>query len=181
VDNPTKLWDALVSQQCSINNQLPKRWSDACHHTSSSVSTGAFIQYLPDPWAPALDMHMNVLLDVTVDAIEHAGWSRETLGSRQICIYTAADTSEFVKLMPPYAVSHTVANVLRVDCPHSNIDAACSSGYLGIHHALEYVSSGRCNAAVVGAVQLLLKPRSIESGAGMITSTTGIMRPFDVS
>ena len=170
-----------MSQQCNINNQLPKRWSDAFQHTSSSVSAGAFIQYLSDPWAPALNVHMNVLLDVTIDAIEHVGWSRETLGSRQICIYTAADTSKFVKLTPPYAVSHTVANVLRADCPHSNIDAACSSGYLGVHHALEYVSSGRCNAAAVAAVQLLLKPRSIKSGAGMITSTTGITRPFDVS
>ena len=93
----------------------------------------------------------------------------------------AANTNEFLVPMPPYAVSHTVANVLRVNCPHNNIDAACSSGYLGIHRSLEYLSSGQCNTAVVAGVQLLLKPRSFESGAGKISSKAGIMRPFDVS
>jgi fatty acid synthase len=74
-----------------------------------------------------------------------------------------------------------MANMLRVDCPHTNIDAACSSGYVGIHRSLEHLSSGQCSAAVVAGAQLLLKPRSFESGTGKISSKVGIMRPFDVS
>ena len=124
---------------------------------------------------------MRMILNVALEAIDDAGWCRDTLGDQQMCIFTAANTSEFLVPMPPYAVSHTMANVLRVDCPHNNVDAACSSGYLGIHRSLEYLSSGQCNAAVVAGVQLLLKPRSFESGAGKISSKAGIMRPFDVS
>ena len=70
-----------------------------------------------------------------------------------------------------------VASAAHVDCQCSNVDAVCSSGYLAACMALEELASSRCEGAIVGGVQLLLKPRFQYE----ITSKSGIMRPFDVS
>ena len=42
--------------------------------------------------------------------------------------------------------------------PSFNLDSACSSGLEALCNAVEAIKGGRCDMALVGAVNILLKP-----------------------
>jgi acyl transferase domain-containing protein len=97
-------------------------------------------------------------------------------------VFTASQPNDFVVPISGFSVARAVASALRVTGPHRNTDAACSSGYLSTHHALDAVQAGECSAAVVAGVSLLLKP---DSALGLymtgVLSPSGNMRPFDTA
>ena len=84
--------------------------------------------------------------------------------------------------MSPFHVARSIASALHVAGPHCNNDAACSSGYLAIHHAMQSLLGNECCAAVVAGVGLLLKPDTVIRLYSMgVLSPSGIMRPFDIA
>lgn len=64
--------------------------------------------------------------------------------------------------------------------PSEPIDTACSSSLVAIHRACEAISSGSCDAAIAGGVNLIVSPllHAAFSRAGML-SPTGLCHSFD--
>ena len=180
-----QLWSSLTASHCQISLCPPQRWLSVCHGIAESVMSGGFLDDLEsvekyDVTGGDLDIHMQLLLEMIFEAVDDTGWGHHSLKLRRLCVLTAVNVYGFTVPMPPFAVAHTVANALRVDCLYNNIDAACSSSYLGLCQAVKHLNRHECGAAIVGGTQLLLQPRSFDMASGNIYSKSGVMRPFDV-
>ena len=44
--------------------------------------------------------------------------------------------------------------------PSYSVDTACSSGFMALHNAIQDIRRGDCDAAIVGASNLLMKPHT---------------------
>lgn len=66
--------------------------------------------------------------------------------------------------------------------PSFAIDTACSSSLLAMQQAIASIRSGQCDAAIVGGVNLLLKPTcSLQFHRLGMLSPDGACKAFDVS
>lgn len=64
--------------------------------------------------------------------------------------------------------------------PSTSIDTACSSSLLALENAFHAIRQGRCDAALVGGVNLLLKPNtSVQFMKLGMLSPEGTCRSFD--
>ena len=193
---PDQLWSSLLSQTSHITHSPPQRWQGVCTSANAPAAllAGAFLADelhsvlavehggFSAAEAKQLDMHIQLLLDTSMEALTDGGWSSSDAKSGRLGVFTASQPSDFVVPISGFNVARAVASALRVAGPHRNTDAACSSGYLSTHHALDAVQAGECSAAVVAGVSLLLKP---DSALGLymmgVLSPSGNMRPFDTA
>lgn len=82
------------------------------------------------------------------------------------------------RAMFPNRVSYT----FDFNGPSYAIDTACSSSLFALSQALHAIKSGQCEAAVVGGVNLLLKPtNSLQFHKLSMLSPQGMCKAFDVS
>lgn len=66
--------------------------------------------------------------------------------------------------------------------PSTAIDTACSSSLLALENAFNAIRHGQCDAALVGGVNLLLKPNtSVQFMKLGMLSPEGACKSFDVS
>lgn len=66
--------------------------------------------------------------------------------------------------------------------PSTAIDTACSSSLLALENAFHAIRQGHCDAALVGGVNLLLKPNtSVQFMKLGMLSPGGTCRSFDAS
>ena len=66
--------------------------------------------------------------------------------------------------------------------PSFALDTACSSSLYAMHHAIAAMRSGQCEAAIVGGVNLLLKPTSsLQFHRLSMLSPDGACKAFDAS
>lgn len=64
--------------------------------------------------------------------------------------------------------------------PSVTLDSACSSSLLALHNAYQAIRSGECPAAVVGGINLLLKPNtSVQFMKLGMLSPEGACKSFD--
>ena len=193
---PDQLWSSLLSQTSHITHSPPQRWQGVCTRANAPAAllAGAFLADelhsilavahggFSTAEAKQLDMHIQLLLETSMEALTDGGWSSSDAKSGRFGVFTASQPSDFVVPIPGFNVARVVASALRVAGPHRNTDAACSSGYLGTYHAMHAVQAGECSAAVVAGVSLLLKPDSALGSYMMgVLSLSGIMRPFDTA
>eukprot|EP00656_Telonema_subtile_P003376 TRINITY_DN11543_c0_g1_i3.p1 TRINITY_DN11543_c0_g1~~TRINITY_DN11543_c0_g1_i3.p1 ORF type:complete len:2117 (+),score=442.26 TRINITY_DN11543_c0_g1_i3:173-6523(+) len=179
------LWDSLCSGAVHITDQPPAPWRDVCARAGvdQAIYTGAFIDSVPElegsNTLAGSDEHLQIMLEVATEGMRDAGWN----GKAHHCgLWAAAVLSGFVVPIAPFEVSRTLASALKLTGPHSNMDAACSSGYLALHHATKALKDGVCDRAIVCAASLLRRTEVsvtlLEQG---ILSASGHMRPFDQS
>jgi fatty acid synthase len=66
--------------------------------------------------------------------------------------------------------------------PSYSIDTACSSSLLAMDQAIAAIRSGQCDAAIVGGVNLILKPQSsLQFHRLSMLAPDGKCKAFDVS
>lgn len=66
--------------------------------------------------------------------------------------------------------------------PSATIDTACSSSLLALENAFHAIRHGQCDAAIVGGVNLLLKPHtSVQFMKLGMLSPDGTCKSFDSS
>ena len=171
---PDQLWSSLLSQTSHITHSPPQRWQGVCTRANAPAAllAGAFLDDelhsilavehggFSAAEAKQLDMHIQLLLDTSMEALTDGGWGSSDVKSSRLGVFTASAPIDFVVPISGFNVARALASALRVTGPHRNTDAACSSGYLSTHHALDAVQAGECSAAVVAGVSLLLKPET---------------------
>lgn len=75
---------------------------------------------------------------------------------------------------PSYPASPSAAG------PSVALDTACSSSLLALHNAYQAISSGECPAALVGGINVLLKPNtSVQFMKLGMLSPEGTCKSFD--
>jgi phthiocerol/phenolphthiocerol synthesis type-I polyketide synthase C len=165
---------------------------------------------IEDPWgfdnsafgmspreAEQVDPQQRHLLEVSQDALAHAGIRPSSLAGVDVGVYIGASSVDYatrfivdpsvagMHMMTGNSVSimaNRISYSLDLRGPSISIDTACSSSMVALNLAAEAIRSGTIDTAIVGGVNLLLSPFSYVgfSRASML-SPTGRCRPFDAA
>jgi len=205
-------WSLLTSNRSAISWITPDRFPyEAFYHPSRTQSGRSYTfaaGLIDDIWgfdaaafgmspreAVQVDPQQRHLLEVTYDALAHAGIRPSSLAGGDTGVYVGASSVDYGARFfadPPAADVHMmtgntlsiVANRLSYNLdlrgPSLTIDTACSSSLVALDAAAEAIRGGVVETAIVAGVNLLLSPFSFVgfSRASML-SPTGRCRPFD--
>lgn len=137
--------------------------------------------------AEQMDPQQRLFLEVAIEAIEHAGLTREQLAGSRTGAFVASYYNDYAQLQAadPQAIDsrtltgtlHSVlvnrlSYLLDLRGPSVSVDTACSSSLVAIHLACQSLRHGECDAAIAGGVSLMV------GETPMITlSKVGFMAP----
>ncbi|WP_421845182.1 SDR family NAD(P)-dependent oxidoreductase [Mycobacterium sp.] len=145
--------------------------------------------------AASMDPQQRIVLECCWEAIEDSGTAPSDLAGSDTGVFIGVSTSDYADLMKQRAdgvtthgstgtahslLANRVSYLLDLHGPSEPVDTACSSALVAIQRGVEAIRSGRCHAALVGGVNVILNPTLFISfaQAGML-SPDGICRPFD--
>ncbi|MGG5821423.1 SDR family NAD(P)-dependent oxidoreductase [Falsiroseomonas sp. HW251] len=147
--------------------------------------------------ASEMDPQQRILLEVTLGALEDAGWRPSAVAGQEVGVFVGGSSTDYAELrLPDHAgadryfmtgnalsiLSNRITNVFDLRGPAETIDTACSSSLVALDAACRALAEGRMPAALAAGVQMLLSPYAFVgfSRAGML-SPTGRCRAFDAA
>lgn len=147
--------------------------------------------------AVLMDPQQRMALEVTWEALEHAGIPPQSLAGSNTGCYMGVNSDDFGKVVledlpgieawlgigTAYCgIPNRVSYHLDLKGPSTAVDAACASSLVAIHHGRVSLMTGETDLAIVGGVQALCNPgmSRVLDLAGA-TSKDGECRSFDDS
>ena len=144
-----------------------------------------------------MDPQHRMMLEVTYQAFESAGYSLESLAGTRTGVFMGHFTGDYKELvlrdadaMPPYAttglnktsLANRISWTFDLRGPSFSLDTACSSSLVALHLACQSLRTGESDMAIVGGSNLLLNPEMFIafSGQGFL-SADGKCKSFDAS
>lgn len=147
--------------------------------------------------AHTMDPQLRMMLEVTYEAIIDGGLNPSTLRGSKTGVYIGVSGSEAGEAFsrdPEELLGYSMTGCQRAmlanrlsyffdfNGPSTAIDTACSSSLLAFENAFHAIRQGHCDAAVVGGVNLLLKPNtSVQFMKLGMLSPEGTCKSFDSS
>ncbi|MBB3061498.1 type I polyketide synthase [Microbulbifer rhizosphaerae] len=149
--------------------------------------------------AEGLDPQQRLLLELTWQAMEESGFTLDALPSRKVGVYVGGFTmdhflGQFSAENRPNIGVHTasgstltmlsnrISHTFDFQGPSLTIDTACSSSLVAYHYACEDLRKGLCDIAVVGGVNLMMRPEyPIGMAKGGFLAADGRSKSFDAS
>lgn len=157
----------------------------------------------PDAWdaaffgfsdgeAAAMDPHHRLALEVAAQAFHNAGYGREALRGQRVGVWVAVSNHEWRELPAgqapgasaaaalvegaPAAATHAaqrVSHFYGLKGPSLEVNSGSSSALVALDQATVSLKQGRCTAALVVGVHLLLGPRSVRGWqeAGLLSAS----------
>ncbi len=214
IDSPDLLWEALLRGEDLISEVPVERWDADSYYDPEpgvpdrSVSRwGGFLDDVAgfDPEffgiseaeAAALDPQHRLLLEISWEAVEHAGLAPKSLAGSQAGVFVGLSHSDYAFIAADAGAlgqmygftgsasslaSGRIAHTLGLHGPALTVDTACSSSLLAVHMACRSLHDEESNIALAGGCVVMLEPRKFTSmsGRGML-SPTGRCRTFDVA
>ncbi|XP_014669584.1 PREDICTED: fatty acid synthase-like [Priapulus caudatus] len=147
--------------------------------------------------AERMDPQIRILLEVTYEAIVDAGYNPQDLRGSRTGVFVGVSGSEACdawSLDPETVSGYTMTGCQRAMVsnrlsfyfdfkgPSYSIDTACSSSLYAVDNAVAAIRSGQCDSAIVGGVNLNLKPQTALQfhRLGML-SPEGMCKSFDAA
>ncbi|KAI0469374.1 polyketide synthase [Xylaria cf. heliscus] len=146
--------------------------------------------------AAAMDPQQRILLELAYEALESAGYTRETCAGSRTAVYAAIFGTDYernlykdVLDLPVYQsvgtgvaiLANRISHIFDLRGPSMTLDTGCSGGLVALHHACQSLRTGESDAALVAAANLQLMP---DQYVGMSTqhmvNSNGRSFPFDV-
>ncbi len=210
--DPEKFWRFLLDSGDAVGEMPPERWaafddgSAAAAEALSSVTRwsavlddiagfdAAFFGISPGE-AAAMDPQQRILLEVSWEALEHAGIAPRSLRGSRTGVFVGISAAEYAHLTTAdlsridawtatgaatSIAAGRVAYLLDLHGPSMTVDTACSSSLLAVHLAVSSLRSGESDLAVAGGANLMVSPvitMTFDAGGG--TSPDGRCRAFD--
>ncbi|MBM3650664.1 MAG: type I polyketide synthase, partial [Alphaproteobacteria bacterium] len=209
-----KFWSLLRDNISAVGWITPDRFpTEAFYHPSPDQRGRSYTfaaGLIDDVWgfdagafgmspreAEQVDPQQRHLLEVTQDALAHAGIRASSLAGSDTGVYIGASSVDYgarffadpaaadVHMMTGNTlsiVSNRLSYHLDLHGPSFTVDTACSSSLVALSLAADAIRAGTVDTAIVGGVNLLLSPFSFVgfSRASML-SPTGRCRPFDAA
>nr|WP_305800660.1 alpha/beta fold hydrolase [Photobacterium sp. GJ3] len=145
--------------------------------------------------ARLMDPQQRIFLEVVEQCLQNAGYSRDAMNGSHTGVYVGVARFDYASLIADSNDrTHGYANTGNTHAILANrvsyiygwtgeslaIDSACSSSSLAIHKAVKAISSGECDQAVAGGVNLILSPTTFISNRKMgLLSNESTVRSFD--
>ena len=211
-NSPEEFWAVLRNGVDAVGEIPRTRWDVDAFHDSDpatpgkiAVNAGGFIADVAEfdasffgimrREAERMDPQHRVFLEVAIEALDHAGQTRERLSGSDTGVFIASYYNDyammefadhdFIDARTLTGTQHSVlANrlsyLLDLRGPSISIDTACSSSLVAIHLACQSLRTGESSMALAGGVSLMLAPEMMItlSKVGFM-SPTGRCRTFD--
>ncbi len=191
-NNPQQFWELLVNGVDAISEVPADRWdADALYDpdpaTPGKMSTrwGGFLDGV-DQFDPGffgispreavwIDPQQRLMLEVSYEALEDAGLTRESLTSSPTGVFASICHDDYAYLqladrgsINAYTSSGTAYSIvanrlsfsLNLQGPSMTIDTACSASLVAVHTACQSLRQGECRVAVAGAINLMITPET---------------------
>ncbi|MFI9813503.1 type I polyketide synthase [Saccharothrix variisporea] len=147
--------------------------------------------------AAAIDPQQRLVLEVSWEALQHAGIAPASLRGSRTGVFVGISTGEYgaAQAVDPRRVepwtatgsalsvaANRVSYLLDLRGPSAAVDTACSSSLVAVHHAVRSLRSGETDAAVVAGVNVLLggAVTAAFARAGLLAAD-GRCKPFSAS
>ncbi|MGA8260801.1 MAG: beta-ketoacyl synthase N-terminal-like domain-containing protein [Arenicellales bacterium] len=136
--------------------------------------------------AKGLDPQHRLLLEVTWQALEHAGQNPLGLSDRATGVFfgitgSTYPSANFLGVMPCMAPGR-VSQFLNVHGPSVAVDTACSSSLVAVHLAVQSLRSGESEIALAGGVNVMTSARPFVYLSGIqALAADGRCKAFDAS
>jgi acyl transferase domain-containing protein/acyl carrier protein len=213
-NDPDAFWQLLRDGVDGISEVPADRWNaralyDADPSTPGKMNTrwGGFLRDV-DRFEPQffgispreavfMDPQQRIVLEVSWEALEHAGIRADQLAGSRSGVFVGISTYDYGQMLmraddrtrldahigtgiSPSVTAGRLSYVLGLQGPAMSIDTACSSSLVSVHLACQSLRSGECRMALAGGVNLVLLPESniILSKARML-SPDGRCKTFD--
>ncbi len=127
--------------------------------------------------AETLDPQQRILLEVTWEALEHAGQRADLLIGSRTGVFIGISTADYQIIVGDSregtydaycgtgnlfsTAAGRISFVLGFQGPAMSIDTACSSSLVAIAEACQSLRAGDCNIAIAGGVNAILAPRTM--------------------
>ncbi|XP_030610501.1 LOW QUALITY PROTEIN: fatty acid synthase [Archocentrus centrarchus] len=147
--------------------------------------------------ANSMDPQLRLMLEIAYEAIVDGGLNPASLRGSKTGVYIGVSGSEAGEAFsrdPEELLGYSMTGCQRAmlanrlsyffdfSGPSTAIDTACSSSLLGLENAFHAIRQGHCDAALVGGVNLLLKPNtSVQFMKLGMLSPEGTCKSFDAS
>ncbi|MBD2385955.1 type I polyketide synthase [Cylindrospermum sp. FACHB-282] len=147
--------------------------------------------------AEAMDPQQRLILETAWEAMEMAGYAKETSQGSSTGVFIGLSSAEYaqtqVRSKEQVTASLGLGNSLSIVAnrisyqfnfkgPSLVIDTACSSSFVALNTAVRSIIQGDCETAIVGGVYVILAPESyIFFSKGGFMSPVGQCKTFDAS
>ncbi|KAM0812782.1 putative polyketide synthase protein [Seiridium cardinale] len=123
--------------------------------------------------AMAMDPQQRMLLEMTYEALESAGWSRESVAGSSTSVYAAMFTTDYDRNLykdtldlPVYYITGTekailanrISHYFDLHGPSVTLDTGCSGGLVALHQACQSLRDEESSASIVASANLTLNP-----------------------
>ncbi|CAG2110620.1 unnamed protein product, partial [Medioppia subpectinata] len=144
----------------------------------------------------SMDPQLRLLLEVTHEAIVDSGWNPRALRGTNTAVFvgvSSAETEESLSTDPKsitnfgvlgtkrHMLSNQVSNTFDLRGPSLSVDSACSSSMVGLQLAFAGLRANDFQMAIVGGVNVNLRPNSALEVHKLILSNDGKCKFLDAS
>ncbi|MBW4049641.1 MAG: type I polyketide synthase, partial [Proteobacteria bacterium] len=210
-ESDKELWNALIGGEDLVSEIDGSRWAvDTLQHPKRaepgrSITFSAGVLSRIDEFdagffgispreAELLDPQQRILLELSWEAMEHAGVRPSSLAGTRCAVYVGMSALDYgMRLLDDLSsmaahsmtgntmsvAANRLSYVFDLHGPSLAIDTACSSSLVAVHQACSALASGQATTALVGGVNVLLHPYPFVgfTKASML-SAQGRCRPF---
>ncbi|WP_424100297.1 SDR family NAD(P)-dependent oxidoreductase [Moorena producens] len=209
-DTKEEFWQLLKEGRDSMQNLPSERWGNLFNSMSSeidlSIQRGGFLKdidlfdssffRITPREAQLMDPQQRLLLELSWEAMEDAGYARDTLKGKSVGVYVGVchydyrsllekglETAEIAQIATgtaPATFANRLSYFYNFHGPSLTVDTACSSSLVAMYEAVNAIRRGQCQTALVGGVNLICSPvnSQVYTAAGML-SPDGVCRVFD--
>nr|AFP87523.1 type I polyketide synthase [Streptomyces sp. CNQ-418] len=190
-DSPEAFWE-LLRNGVDATGEFPADRADALPfydadpEASGKAYTirGGFLdrvdQFEPEVFgispreALGMDPQHRIMLEVTWEALERAGYAPDSLEGSQTGVWLGISTTDYVRLRQqigdindvdayqlvgePSFLAGRISYTLGLRGPSQVLDTACSSSLVALHDACQALRLRQCDMALAGGVNLMLAP-----------------------
>ena len=187
-------WDNLEQGRCAIGPLPAARrnlWpSEACYdggYLQDIAGFDALFFNIAPNEAAIMDPQERLFLETAWASLENAG-RLPTAWSGKVGVFVGVMGQDYLRLAAEsgslgdtaaWSVANRISHILNLTGPSLAVNTACSSALTALHLACESLRQGECEAALTGAVHLLLHPASRQGLQAMgMLSASGAAKPF---
>ncbi|CRZ13590.1 type I polyketide synthase [Mycolicibacterium neworleansense] len=214
VATPSDFWNFLLEGRSNISEVPEERWEPYLRRDPRNAAVlreitrlGTFLDDLAGfdaeffgvspREAEVMDPQQRLALEVSWEALEHAGVSPRTLAGSDTAVLMGVNSDDYGKLIMEdlpgidawtgigtslCGIANRVSHLLDLRGPSVALDAACAASLVAVHQACQMLRAGETSLALAGGVSALIGPGLTrvldEAGA---TAPDGRCKTFDAA
>ncbi|MBB2992307.1 6-methylsalicylic acid synthase [Mycolicibacterium iranicum] len=190
ITTPEQFFSFLLAGGSAVSQVPEERWAPYLHRDPRNAAVlrettpwGTFLDDLPGfdaeffgvspREAELMDPQQRLALEVSWEALEHAGISPRSLAGTDTAVLMGVNSDDYGKLLMEdlagieawtgigtslCGVANRVSHLLDLRGPSVALDAACAASLVAVHQACQLLRDGETSLALAGGVSALIGP-----------------------